>query len=333
MKITVILCTYNRCQSLAKTLDSLAASKMPEEIAWEVLVVDNNSNDKTRDVTETFNRRYPGRFRYIFESKQGKSNALNTGIREARGTILAFTDDDVIVSPTWLSSVTAALDSGEWGGAGGRIVAANSFQCPKWLSLQGEYNQGGVLALFDLGDRGCDTTEPFFGANVSYRKEMFEKYGPFRTDLGRCGKNLLSNEDTEFSRRIMARGERLWYEPAAVVYHAVPEDRLKKSYFLRFWYDYGRTRIRETANRSDVRGIPRWCFSIPIIVFNVLPARLRIWLFTRDPKRRFFIKCSVWRAFGEISELPRIGLEERRREELKANEGIPPRSASRDTVM
>ena len=320
MMITVVLCTYNRCQSLAKALESVAGSDIPESVGWEVLVVDNNSKDQTREVVEEFCRRYPGRFRYSFEAKQGKSYALNSAIREARGSILAFIDDDVVVAPTWLRNITAPLDSGEWAGAGGRILAANSFECPSWLPLQGEHNLGGVLALFDLGDCSGTTSEAFFGANVAYRKEMFEKYGFYRTDLGRCGGGLLSNEDTEFSRRIIAGGERLWYEPSAVVYHGVPETRLTKSYFLRFYYDHGRSQIREHANRLDVLGIPRWCFAIPKMVLTILPSRMGGWLFGSNPKRRFFYKCTVWTTFGEIVELPRIWFQRKNHEKNRPKE-------------
>lgn len=70
MKTTVILCTYNRCQSLARALESAAALKVPESDMWEILVVDNNSTDKTREVVESFCGQYPGRFRYLFESQQ-----------------------------------------------------------------------------------------------------------------------------------------------------------------------------------------------------------------------------------------------------------------------
>ena len=109
MQITVILCTYNRCQSLARALNSLAASILPETIEWEVLVVDNNSSDQTKAVVSDFACRHPGRFRYRFEPQQGKSYALNAGIGEARGDILAFMDDDVTVEPVWLQDLTSAL--------------------------------------------------------------------------------------------------------------------------------------------------------------------------------------------------------------------------------
>src|SRR5271154_1837494 len=106
MKVTVILCTYNRCRVLAKALDSLALSELPDSADWEVLVVDNNSTDQTKAVVQEYGRLHPGRFRYHFEPHPGKSYALNTGIREARGEIFAFIDDDVTVEPTWLENLT-----------------------------------------------------------------------------------------------------------------------------------------------------------------------------------------------------------------------------------
>ena len=110
MSITVILCTYNRCQSLTKALQSVALSRLPASMDWDVLVVDNNSGDRTKEVVEEFSSRYPSRFRYLFERKQGKSNALNTGIRESNSEILAFTDDDVIVEPAWLMNLVIRIN-------------------------------------------------------------------------------------------------------------------------------------------------------------------------------------------------------------------------------
>jgi GT2 family glycosyltransferase len=162
---------------------------------------------------------------------------------------------------------------------------------------------------------------------MAFRAEIFRKHGGFRTDLGRSAESMLGNEDTELGRRLLAGGERLWFEPLAIVYHGIPENRLTKSYFLGFWFNYGRAAVREHANRSNVWKIPRWCFSVPIIIFNVLPARLRLWLFARDPKRRFFFKCTVWRTFGEIFELPRIWLETKRRLKRRTSESSELRSS------
>src|ERR1700690_2126482 len=102
MKLTAIICTYNRCKSLPAALQSLAVSELPVGVEWEILVVDNNSRDQTRAIVGEFSDRYPGSFRYLFESRQGLSNARNAGVREARGDVVAFTDDDVTVEKTWL---------------------------------------------------------------------------------------------------------------------------------------------------------------------------------------------------------------------------------------
>jgi len=76
MNVTVILCTYSRCQSLAKALGNVAVSTLPKSIDWEVLMVDNNSTDRTREVVEDYSRLYQGQFRQLFEPQPGKSHAL-----------------------------------------------------------------------------------------------------------------------------------------------------------------------------------------------------------------------------------------------------------------
>ncbi len=307
MTITVILCTYDRCRSLAKALDSIAAQALAEPIAWEVLVVDNNSRDQTREVVEDFSRRYPGRFRYLFEPRQGKSHALNAGVREARGDILAFVDDDVTVERTWLQHLTAALHNSDWAGSGGRTLPAQAFSPPRWLALDGPYSLGGMLyAHFDLGDNPRQLDRAPYGTNMAFRKEMFEEYGVFRTDLGPGLDRTIPrfNEDTEFGRRLMAAGERLRYEPSAVVYHVVPQDRIKKNYFLTWWFDYGRSAIREVGKRPDILGIPRCFFSIPKGIAGTLVVALQ-WMLALNPQRRFFLKGLVWYLSGQIVELYR----------------------------
>src|SRR5579862_6393542 len=147
MKITVILCTHNRCESLSKALDSLASCTLPDSAVWEVLVVDNNSTDRTREVTLQFCDRHPGRFRYLFEPRSGKSNALNSGIQDTQADVLAFTDDDVTVEPTWLHNLTASLQDSTWAGSAGRTLPERSFSPPAWIPRKGLYALA-PLAIF-----------------------------------------------------------------------------------------------------------------------------------------------------------------------------------------
>lgn len=298
MEITIILCTYNRCESLAKSLESIASLKLPESVEWEVLVVDNNSTDQTREVVEEFCRRYTGRFRYLFERQQGKSYALNAGIQEARADVLAFTDDDVTVEPTWLQNLTASLDKDGWVGAGGRTLPERSFSAPRWLGLDTRYALG-PLAILDLGTESCELTEPPFGNNMAYRREVFEKYGGFRTELGPRPGSEIRSEDTEFGQRLLSAGERLRYEPSAIVYHAVPAKRIQKSYFLTWWFDKARAEIRESGVPTDTKwfiaGVPTYLFR-RLVVWTVR------WLCGVSPSRRFFGRRQVWWLAGTILE-------------------------------
>ena len=296
MKITVILCTYNRASSIGKALESVLASILAPGLDWEILVVDNNSKDGTFAVVNEFCLRHPGRLRYLFETRQGLSNARNAGIREARGEVIAFMDDDVTVEPTWLQNLTAHLHDGAWAGAGGRVLAPEDFTPPDWLTLDGGVmDSSGVLALFDLGDVPGELKRPPFGTNMAYRKGMFEKYGGFRPDLGRCGDSLLSNEDTEFGERLLAAGERLRYEPEAIVHHPVAKERLNKDYFLAWWFAQGRAMFRQTGLRPHVWGIPRHYISILSRTFR--------WMFSLDSKRRFYWKTRIWAGAGEFCEI------------------------------
>jgi glucosyl-dolichyl phosphate glucuronosyltransferase len=309
MKLTVILCTYNRCEALARALESVANQVLPRSIEWEVLVADNNSNDQTRAVVEDFCHRYPGRFRYLFEREQGKSYALNAAIREARGAILAFMDDDVIVEPDWLQNLTVGLNSGEWVGAGGRILPEWPCSRPRWLPIKDRYGLA-PLVMFDLGPEAGPLTEPPFGTNMAFQKRVFEKYGGFRTDLGPRPNSEIRNEDTEFGRRLLVAGERLRYAPSAVVHHSVPPKRLQQHYFLAYWFDKARADIRESGVPTDTR----WYFSgVPLYLFRRLAVWTLRWMFMLDPSRRFSCKIKVWAIVGEIKECYRISRETKRK--------------------
>ncbi|MGB6199060.1 MAG: glycosyltransferase [Candidatus Acidiferrales bacterium] len=298
MNITVILCSYNRCQSLAKALDSVAAMTVPASIDWEVLVVDNNSTDKTRETVEEFRRQHPQRFRYLFVAEPGKSHALNAGIREAHGDILVFTDDDVTVQPAWLHNLTSPLQDLGLSGAGGRTLPEQAASMPRWLSTDVRAVWA-PLAVFDLGSIGCEISQTPYGNNMAFRRQMFDKHGGFRTDLGPRPGNDIRSEDTEFGQRLLRAGERLWYEPSAVVYHAVPASRLRKAYFQKWWFAKGRADVRE----SGVAPSTKWrAFGIPLVLFRRLTLWVLLWMFDVNPPRRFSSKTKVYWLAGLIVE-------------------------------
>jgi len=303
MKISVILCTFNRSQSLAKTLDTLAKSTLPESVEWEVLIIDNNSGDATREVAEEFCLRHAAHFRYIFEAKAGKSHALNRGILEASGDVLAFTDDDVTVESTWIQNLTAHLNNGKCAGAAGRTLPERAFRTPNWLWPHRRHALA-PLAIFDPTFGAGPLNEAPYGVNMAFQRRVFQEYGGFRTDLGPgLGRGIPGkSEDTEFGNRLLEAGEQLQYEPSAIVYHAVPESRLRKEYFLAWWFDKAR------ADRRSL-GIPSgmgWTIAgVPLRLFARLGRWMLAWLVTIEPAQRFDRKINVWAICGEIVECHR----------------------------
>jgi glucosyl-dolichyl phosphate glucuronosyltransferase len=296
--ITVVVCTYNRCDILPRALESIAASSLPGSLRWEALIVDNNSTDRTREVAHEFCSRHPGLFRYVFEPQPGLSQARNAGVREARGSILAFTDDDVTVEPTWLQNLTATLYGKTYAGSGGRILPERTFSPPSWLELSGPRNLLGALCAYrDPGDVPGDFKDPPYGANMAFRKEMFEKYGHFRTDLGHRPDSKIGFEDTEFGRRLMAGGERLSYVPSAVVYHEVDERKVRKDYLLAWWFDFGRGEVRQSESPLSTTRI------LKILARTALTTPR--WLLTVGSQRRFYLKTRIWYEVGKIVELYR----------------------------
>jgi glycosyltransferase involved in cell wall biosynthesis len=236
MKMSVIICTYNRCESLERTLKSFTEISVPEGSVWELILVDNNSKDKTKLFVEEFKKDCKLNIEYIFEEKPGLSHARNQGIKQAKGEIIAFTDDDVIVDRYWLLNIQKAFNEHGVSCVGGRILPIWEIPKPEWLIPQLHY----ILALLDRGDKPFYLESPIiWGANFAVKASVFEKYGVFNIKLGRIPERLFAGEETDFVGRLLNEGEKVLYYPNAIVYHCIPRDRISKKYFRRWKYDQG----------------------------------------------------------------------------------------------
>jgi len=296
--ITVVICTYNRAQSLARALTSLQEMSVPPDLSWELIVVDNNSHDDTRRIVHDFIRSSELPLRYVWEGTQGLCRARNTGIKEAKGEIVAFTDDDVTFDPHWLVSIGRAFQQYDCFGVGGKIVPLWPPRKPSWLETDGQYRLMDVIAKLDLGEEVLEMKNPPYGANMAFRSAAFHKYGDFRPDLDRVGYRLLGGGDTEFGRRLLRGGERVVYEPRAVVYHPVQKHRMTKGYFRCWYFNYGRVLVRvggfpEEAARYA--GIPRYLFR------ELLDTFLKS-TFSVNSRGRFYHKLHCYQIAGQIIE-------------------------------
>jgi glucosyl-dolichyl phosphate glucuronosyltransferase len=294
--ISVVISTYNRHSSLTVTLESLARMSVPPDIEWELIVVDNNSQDQTRKVVEEVAKSSGLNIRYVFEPRQGLSYARNTGIAEGRGAIIALTDDDVIVDRHWLREVKKAFEEFDCLGIAGKIVPLWSFPKPSWLVETGRYaTPRGPLVNFDLGENPCAVRGFPAGANLSFRRIAFDRYGLFRTDLG---VPHTMGEDTEFLMRLNSCGERIVYAPKAVIYHPVDRSRARKRYYRGWFFHVGLYDARvQRIPPSSVR-----YFGVPRYLFRSLFEYMLGWIFTLQSNRRFYYELKMWRLAGHIFE-------------------------------
>lgn len=260
MDASIIVCTYNRAESLEDTLAALKALAAPEDLDWEVVVVDNNSKDRTRQIVEQAMKAWP-RLRYVFEPSQGLSHARNRGIAETTGRTLLFTDDDVLPEPDWLITTLAGLERHQADACGGYIAPIWETQPPEWLT---ERFYGFLAVRMDREDDYPIITpaQAPFGANMAFRRDVFSRVGPFDTSRGRKGKVLASGEDGEMFERILAASMKAVFLGQSRVHHKVEAFRTTKTY-LRRW------RTQSSRNLAISRGLPgtRRIANIPLYLF------------------------------------------------------------------
>lgn len=231
------ICTFNRANSLARVLNSLAAQERIQGLSWELLVVDNHSTDQTRLVSDQYKSTLP--LRYLFEAEQGLSAARNRALAEFTGGILIFTDDDVVLDTLWLSSYASAVNSFPQATYfGGRILPLWLDRKPDWLVDPTLALISGLLVYYDLGEmnRWLLPSDPSpFGANFALMRDLTESLQPFQTELGVKGDCSGRGEETEYLRRAVAFGARGAYVGQASCFHVQNIKRLN----LRYIYNYG----------------------------------------------------------------------------------------------
>ena len=263
LDVSVCICTYNRKDSLEQALASLASMRAPRGTSFEVIVVDNNSSDGTAELLGELD---PGPLplRYVLEARQGLSHARNRAVAEARGSVIAFLDDDVVVEPDWLERLHSAFrrDPRPAVVAGPALLDAD-LPRPDWWHEEFD----GPAGHFYRGDEVLSTDDGYtgmigIGANMAFSSDLFGRYGSFRTDLGRTGGSLAMGEELEFLDRLRESAERLVYDPTVVVHHRPDLGRISRSYLRRWYLHFGEWSFEKERETPGVRvlGLPRWRF-------------------------------------------------------------------------
>jgi len=272
MRVSVVIGTYNRAYLLEGTLKALASQEVPNSLKWEIVVVDNNSRDTTAQVVTAFSKTTATPVRYLFEPQQGLSHARNRGIKEARGSIIAFTDDDVLPAPDWIAQVAAAIERWNVHGVGGRILPRWEISPPRWLA--GNRHLLSRLAIMDfeasrLLALPLEARPQVWGANMAFRRELFEMVKEFDPRRGMVGKKLFRGEETDLINRAMELGLKIAYDAALTVFHRIGSDRMRKGYFRKSVFDdaQGEARVRLGVSGRSFLGAPLWSYRVAFTDF------------------------------------------------------------------
>jgi len=290
--VSVILPTRNRGAQLRETLGDVDALAVPAGLTWEVVVVNNGSTDGTAAVVAEVAQQRPGRYRCVTEPVAGRSSALNAGVKAALGELLLFVDDDVHIEPTWLTEMTRAFDEERCLAAGGRILPVFLAGAPDWLAPGAPFPY-----RYDLGQTRHDTIG-VFGANMGFRREVFDRFGTFRDDLGIAPGDPMVGEESELCERIRKGGGRVVYVPTAVVHHPVTEKQASKPFLLEWHFHYGRS----LARREPVPKGTVWWWNVPRYLWRDLGEHALRWALATTGAERFQHHLSIRRLWGEATE-------------------------------
>lgn len=259
MKLSIIICTFNRSQELEGLLDDLVVqhkrlrSSDAQEV--EVLIVDNNSFDDTKETIYKYLENTGLSIKFFNEEHFGLAAARNHAIKKAQGDLLAFIHDDVNIDDDWLREAFKIANNckdREIGIYGGRVIPMWQDDLPKWLNLQDPYRiEQAVFHGHSYGDEeqfypftsSFGTAEFPTGMNVLIRKEIFENCGFFREDLGpSAGGGFDTFEDTELFEYLTTLKIPMVYLPQCIVFHPINKFHMTIKNVRRWYYKTARAR-------------------------------------------------------------------------------------------
>jgi glycosyltransferase involved in cell wall biosynthesis len=293
MLFSVVICTHKRPASLKRTLEAVSQLQVPADVLWEVLVIDNASQDETPQVVRQAAERSAAPIRYVYEERLGLSAARNRGIRESQGEFVALTDDDALPHPDWLTQLHSGFRTYEAQIVFGKAIPCWESKPPSWYSKRFDH----LFALLDYGPGPfvvTDKTHPLFGVNHACRRDALQALNGYQEALGLTG-SVGGLEDTDLFERALASQMRIVYYPAAVVEHVIPDWRCAKQFYRRrVWggtEQFYRTLHEEQKHVPWLLGLPRYLYRIGL---DDLLAYCR-GVLRRDPSDSFYHELRVIR--------------------------------------
>jgi len=251
--ISVIICTYNRDKFIYNVLRSIAENDLPHS-EYEIVLINNNSNDKTEEECRRFQADYGDiRFVYYVERNQGLSYARNAGIQRASGDILVYVDDDATVNKEYLRTYADFLSRhADAMAAGGPIIPVYETEEPAWFS---PFTKALITGYSYSGSREKKYPRGKYpgGGNCAYRRAVFDRIGLFNVELGRKGSGLVGAEEKDIFDKMTSLGMQFYYLPQAILYHIITPYKLTDEYFNRLTYSIGMSERIRTRQVSPLK--------------------------------------------------------------------------------
>ncbi|MDJ0736139.1 MAG: hormogonium polysaccharide biosynthesis glycosyltransferase HpsE [Nostocaceae cyanobacterium] len=265
--ITIAIPTYNGETRLPELLERLQNQIDTEHFSWEIIVVDNNSTDNTAAIVNNYQnywqRSYP--LKYCFEAQQGAAYARKRAVKEAKGKLIGFLDDDNYPNPNWVAKAYNFAQKYPNAGAYGSQIH------PDW-EVEPPENFQRIAAFLAITERGNIPLkyEPHKkllppSAGLVVRREVWLKTVPNKMILpGRPAGNMLAGEDLEMLSYIQKSGWEIWYNPEMEIYHKIPHWRLKRDYLIPFFRGIGFSRYVTRMANVKTWTIPFFLFAYTI---------------------------------------------------------------------
>jgi glucosyl-dolichyl phosphate glucuronosyltransferase len=310
--LSLLVCTYNRCEDLRDLLETALAQKTDGRFNYEVLVVDNNSKDDTRAVVEEFISAGHTNLRYLFEGRQGKSHALNTGLQAVRGWAYVITDDDFVLPDDWARGIYEGfIENPNVSFVSGKVLPLWQAEPPGWLTGR----HWSALAMADYGDEQfiTDESHQICLLACAFRIADVIAVGGYHGELGPQKGRTGATEDLDLLIRLWKSGRKGLYLPHVSFHHKATADRLTKSYHRRWHRDHGRSYAIMRSDETE-KGTRRF-LGVPTYMYREAARDAFRWLkctmrrrtadaFWHETQLRFFQGFFATRRADHVGQAP-----------------------------
>jgi glycosyltransferase involved in cell wall biosynthesis len=301
LDFTVAITTYNGMERVGQVLDLLQTQTQVENISWEIIVVDNNSSDRTSEVIQQYQQNWQGNaiLRYSFEKQQGQSFARNHAIAEANSKLIGFLDDDNLPASNWVAAAYKFAQEHPQAGAFGSQIhglfetepTAELKEIVFYLAIT---ERGSEPLRYDPKTKGVPP-----GAGIVVRRDVWLESVPKRLVFtGRKGKSLVAAEDAEALMHMYNQGWEIWYNPAMELQHVIPSWRLDRDYLRKLMRGIGLSRYYLRMLQLNP-----WKRPLALIFYLISDTRKLIiyWLHHhRQIKENIVTACEIERLFGSL---------------------------------